>query len=117
MIACVFVVVIIVFFVYDMFVQRRNENLVANAARSNAIVSSLFPGAIRDRLINNKNENTKTSPFQKGGKLTNYLKGGDMEEGSGSKPLADLFLETTVLFADIVGAFLCLPIVFYIAPG
>jgi class 3 adenylate cyclase len=35
-------------------------------------------------------------------KLKNFLNDGDME-GGGSAPIADLFLECTVMFADIAG--------------
>ena len=41
--AFTFVPVTIVFFIYDIMVQRRNETIVVTAARSNAIVSSTFP--------------------------------------------------------------------------
>ena len=86
-------------------VQRRNEKIVLNAARSNAIVSSLFPSQIRDRLIGASNENnaaTLNSPRN----LKAFLKSkgtGSENEYFDSKPLADLFLEVTVIFADIVG--------------
>jgi class 3 adenylate cyclase len=92
--------VAVVFLIYDVLVQFRNEKIVFNAARSNAIVSSMFPDAIRDRLLQ-ENE----SPKQKGsGHLKSYLMTGEGESGDTlSKPLADLFLETTVMFADISG--------------
>ena len=50
-VAATFVVVVSVFFVYDVMVKRRNEKLVTNAAQSNALVSSLFPGMFRDRVL------------------------------------------------------------------
>ena len=98
-VAFTFVLVAAVFFIYDQLVQRRNEKIVATAARSSAIVSSMFPDTIRDRLLQ---ENEAKS---KHGHLKSYLlNGGVGQDGSQSaKPLADLFLETTVLFADIVG--------------
>ena len=91
--------VALVFLVYDILVQNRNEKIVATAARSNAIVSSMFPDAIRDRLLQ---QNEATS---KRGHLKSYLLDGGIEDASNlsSKPLADLFLETTVMFADICG--------------
>lgn len=48
LVAFTFVVVAIVFVIYDILVQKRNEKIVVTAARSNAIVSSMFPDAIRD---------------------------------------------------------------------
>jgi class 3 adenylate cyclase len=98
-VAFTFVLVAVVFFIYDLLVQHRNEKIVVTAARSNALVSSMFPDAIRDRLLQQNDAQSKQ------GHLKSYLMHGD-DGGSGSlssKPLADLFLETTVLFADISG--------------
>ena len=98
-VAFTFILVAAVFFIYDLLVQRRNEKIVVTAARSNAIVTSMFPDAIRDRLLHQNEANSKH------GHLKSYLING--EDGKcgnqSSKPLADLFLETTVLFADICG--------------
>ena len=98
-VAFTFVLVAAVFFIYDLLVQYRNEKIVVTAARSNAIVSSMFPDAIRDRLLQRNDAPSKR------GHLKSYLLNG--EDGGcdnlSSKPLADLFLETTVMFADISG--------------
>lgn len=67
-------------------------------ARSNAMVSSMFPGKIRDRLFA-ADEKTKLKTFLKD----------DMDDSRNmvneidSKPIADLFPETTIMFADIAG--------------
>jgi len=45
------VLVAVVFYLYDLFVQRRNENLTIKAAQTNAIVANLFPDTIRDRYV------------------------------------------------------------------
>ena len=107
--AVTFAIIIIVFFVYDMLVQIRNNKLVQTTARSNAIVSSLFPEAIRDRLIG-----ASAAPgggnalsMNHGKTLKSYIKGrgndSDEVRDVTSEPLADLFVASTVLFADIVG--------------
>jgi hypothetical protein len=124
-----FVLAAVFFVVYDYFVQRQQREAMEEAARSNAIVSSLFPAEIRDRLFNGEQngddatmpvkdtpsskDNEKGSTAQKF-RLKNYLD----EEGEKiaeknvsnkaspvleSKPIADLFPNTTVLFADIAG--------------
>ena len=99
-VAFTFVLVAMVFFIYDILVQHRNEKIVLNAARSNAIVSSIFPDAIRDRLLQPDEISTK----RKGSGLKSYLLTGEGDIGNtSSKPLADLFLETTIMFADISG--------------
>jgi hypothetical protein len=131
-----FVFAAVFFVVYDYFVQRQQREAMAEAARSNAIVSSLFPAEIRDRLFNADNnddvgtikgESTSSSKdLEKGDSVTkNSNKGGTAqkfrlqnfldEEGEKdakmrnqpaileSKPIADLFPNTSVLFADISG--------------
>ncbi len=56
-VASTFAAVAVAFLIYDFLVRRRNDKLVNNAARSNALVNSVFPGTIRDRLL----QETKTS--------------------------------------------------------
>jgi len=110
-VALTFCMVAIVFYGYDVFVQRRNENLVSKAAQSNAIVSSLFPDHLRDRMMEEKdqqrdsdNRSSSTQFSSKRASLKAFLNDGKTGEVSHqNKPLADLFLETTVMFADIAG--------------
>lgn len=88
-------------FVFQSFVQSRNKKVENVAARSNAIVSSLFPSNVRDRLLA-ENLEVQVSKGKNRSK-------GDGTSGANdvavykSKPIADLFPETTVLFGDIVG--------------
>jgi hypothetical protein len=103
-VAGTFIMVFIVFTMYDYMVLKRNETMIANAAKSNAIVSSIVPDHLRDRLLH-RQEEEKESRAKKGTLKTflNTQHGpGDMER-SRTTPLADLFLECTVCFADIVG--------------
>eukprot|EP00980_Cylindrotheca_fusiformis_P025685 scaffold14455_cov105-Cylindrotheca_fusiformis.AAC.1 len=62
--------------------------------RQDQIVSNVFPTAIRDRLYESGQKGSQDDP------LLDPLGGGGGIEGS---PLADLFPETTVIFADIAG--------------
>ena len=96
--AVAFAAVIFIFVVYDVLVQRRNENLVMKAARSNAVVSDLFPGAIRDKILDQENGNTSSN-----NKMKNFLQNGKVTTWKDGKPLAELYLDTTVLYADISG--------------
>lgn len=89
-----FVLVAIVFFIYDLVAQKANRNLILLAARTSAIVTSLFPEHMRGRL-EGQDVNTKTN-------LKSYLTNGESGNATDA-PLADLFLETTCIFADIVG--------------
>jgi hypothetical protein len=84
------------------FVQRRNAKVIKSAARSTAIVSSLFPSNIRDRMY--KEQEDKENRLRTGD-LKSYLLNGEDgdktvskdEDQYSSKPLADLFPETTVM--------------------
>lgn len=62
-ISVTFIIVAFVFFLYDMVVQNRNENLVGKAAKSNAIVASLFP----EKLPSSSCTRTRRKPHR--GKL------------------------------------------------
>ena len=94
---------------YDKLVTMRQKKVMMTAIKSTNIVSNLFPSNVRDRLldenVNNVNNvgNSKTSMFEPTkNKLRSFLNDGEPSNES-SKPIADLFPETTVLFADIAG--------------
>ena len=101
-VAVTFLLVAIVFYVYDIFVQQRNQNLLAKAAQSNAIVTSLFPAHLKEKLMQ---EREQTQALKKKGNLKTYLKlNSNLDnEKDTSKPLADPYLDATVVFADISG--------------
>ena len=90
---------------------RRNQTKVINeAAKSNAIVASLFPAAVRERLFNQANALSKkddgsTSFMAPSRRLKSYLSGDDNSTlaDDNETPIADLFPYCTVMFADIAG--------------
>jgi class 3 adenylate cyclase len=97
----VFVFTASIFLLYDLMVERRQNTVMTSANKSNAIVNSLFPANVRDRLMdqaladNETAQATNRSLFENG-----------QTRAMGSihvKPIADLFPETTVMFADISG--------------
>lgn len=100
---------VVVFVVYDRFVQHRQERVLAKAARSNAIVASLFPSNVRDRILRDaesqvvKKEMSKKLGTTGKSQLKSYLDGTGQTEEDGSKPIADLFPHCTVMFGDIAG--------------
>jgi hypothetical protein len=114
---CVFVWVAAVFSFYDCLVQRRQEKVNTVATKSNAIVNSLFPAQVRDKLIMEQTEPRKR--YKMGGNAsvaassaTNEKKdawGNQMHAVGGggidddSPPIADLFPSATVGFLDIAG--------------
>eukprot|EP00934_Nitzschia_sp_Nitz4_P001129 Nitzschia sp. Nitz4//scaffold132_size63325//9375//11592//NITZ4_006288-RA/size63325-snap-gene-0.49-mRNA-1//1//CDS//3329535308//1129//frame0 len=108
-VVCIFIFTISVFFVYDMFVERRQTKVLSTAERSNAIVSSLFPQAVALRLMED------AAGGQGGGGEAEHHRHRMLEDekwrrglnsedlNGGSKPIAELFPSASVMFADIVG--------------
>eukprot|EP00980_Cylindrotheca_fusiformis_P020872 scaffold7879_cov143-Cylindrotheca_fusiformis.AAC.4 len=94
-VVAIFVFTSLVFLLYDYLVGRRQRKFLARIMRQDQIVSNVFPAAIRDRLYEGEQKGSKQD------NLIDPLGGGG--SGAGGAPLADLFLETTVVFADIVG--------------
>ncbi|CAB9515672.1 Receptor-type guanylate cyclase gcy [Seminavis robusta] len=76
-------------------------------ARSNAIVSSLFPAQIRERMMADEKSKLKSFLFntshdsESGEDVAPFSD--DESNKKKSKPIADLFTDTTVMFADIAG--------------
>jgi hypothetical protein len=85
------------FFKYDLLVDHRNEKLIDKFARSNRIVSQLYPKMYHDRLLGNDNDDnaSKTSKKSETGKLKKLMTQGDAKMAGNadksSKPLADIF--------------------------
>jgi Adenylate and Guanylate cyclase catalytic domain len=122
-----------VFLLYDWLVTRRQNKVNASAKKTNAILSSLFPSTVRDRILqeaeeqaeqeeqlkNQAQQSPKRGGFALGNKalLRDFLKDAEADGAAGkpssseagasklsvSRPIADLFPETTVCFADLVG--------------
>eukprot|EP00934_Nitzschia_sp_Nitz4_P001455 Nitzschia sp. Nitz4//scaffold32_size149145//139255//142862//NITZ4_002902-RA/size149145-augustus-gene-0.44-mRNA-1//1//CDS//3329548138//1455//frame0 len=96
-----------VFMLYDWFVEQRQRRVMSAAVKSSAIVSSLFPKNVRERLFNlENNANTRASPKIK---LKSFISdenpsSKNMDDASTeptSQPIADLFPDATVMFGDI----------------
>jgi len=130
-VVAVFFLTTMVFVLYDFFVQQRNDLVVAKAKKSNAIVSALFPKNVRDRIMQEAEEQVEAEMAQKAFKkkfgvaaksqLKTFLSDGaaanvgpqnqqpGLKGGEGGaiafagKPIADLFPSATVMFADIAG--------------
>jgi class 3 adenylate cyclase len=96
-VAMVFLFTALMFLVYDRLVERRQSLVLRKAAQSSAIVSSLFPKNVRDRMMQENGAETQNN------RLKSFLKGDSKDEDVGLQPIADLFPHCTVLFADISG--------------
>jgi hypothetical protein len=116
-IATIFGLMAIAFFLYDYMVHKRNKKIVCVAATSNAFLSTLFPTDVRNRLLDAEaaeaadNDDDKKGRGAAAPQLQRMMEAGrfpmeddtDAQPTFKSKPIADLFNETTVLFADICG--------------
>jgi hypothetical protein len=89
---------VLLFIVYDRLVEKRQSIVLKSANQSSAIVSSLFPKNVTDRLLESVIGGSSLTAKTR---LKSFLT--DDEDNQGLLPIADLFLETTVLFADISG--------------
>lgn len=107
----VFFVTAMVFVVYDYLVQVRQAKVMLVAKKSNAVVASLFPKNVRDRILQDVEEQMKENEGNKSfsksmrlgalprSELKNFLDDGIASADGAvfdTKPIADLFLSTTV---------------------
>jgi class 3 adenylate cyclase len=107
----VFGFTVVVFAIYDCLVQRRQSIVMATAQHTDKIISSLFPKNVRDRIMEDAKDNAtnvaKKSLLSSAPRtqLKTFLDDGSKENGQlfNTKPIAELFPETTILFGDIVG--------------
>jgi len=116
----VVVTLVVAFAAYDLFVQRKVAVILQHSARSDAIVTSLFPGDFHERLPvpGNSNNNNKQSLGDKilGRKSSsrtffNDFVGESSDDNSqnadksanDNAPIADLYPETTIMLLDLVG--------------
>jgi class 3 adenylate cyclase len=91
----IFVLTALFFVVYDWMVEKRQGKVLNTAQQSGAIVDSLFPAHIRERLMENQENKSKLPGGQESKKKRLGL---DVFE---SKPIADYYPEATVIVADI----------------
>ena len=110
--AFVMACLILTFFIYELYIQRKNRRLIGIATRSNRLIGTLFPANVRERLFAEDPGDLKKLGTTD--QLRNLLsrddpaalatKEGDDDDESlsvdlASKPIADLFPETTIMFA------------------
>jgi len=101
----IFVFTSMVFIFYDCLVERRQRKVYSSALKNNAIVNSLFPKNVRDRLY--QENTTHLKPFQPAKTRMKSMihdeNNASNNENAPDSPIADLFSNCTVLFADISG--------------
>ena len=92
-VAFIFCLVCLCFITYDCCVERRQEKNVTSAVKSNAIISSLFPAQVRERLLDDAANDADKAKLGGAGGLSQ--KASDILYTPGqskisSKPIADL---------------------------
>ena len=102
-----------IFLGYDYMVERRQKLVLNTAERSNAVIASLFPAEVHDRLADAVvHDKTKHTKQYAGGnnadrRVREFLEEEDKSDSlaviRASTPIASLYPETTILFADIAG--------------
>ena len=109
-----FVITAVLFAIFVYFVERRQRTVMETAKRTNDVVASLFPENVRARILKDTEEqiangckNGASGSINSKVQLKEFMneeaEGNDIGNAYGSKPIADLFPEATVLFADIAG--------------
>jgi Adenylate and Guanylate cyclase catalytic domain len=102
-VVAVFVFMAFMFLLYDRLVERRQNIVLNQAVQSSAIVSSLFPQNVADRLMQQKS-NSSPCNLSNNKRLKSFLSASHNDSNDpNDQPIADLFPHTTVLFADIAG--------------
>lgn len=120
----IFAFTTLVFLLYDVLVQRMQSKVVATALKTTAIVTSLFPAQVHERLFESAvADHSSSSAMNQAPKyrLRSYLsdeekqqqqqekkrekRGTSVRQSASEKsaPIADLFPECTVMFCDIAG--------------
>lgn len=105
-VASIFLFTVGVFIVYDCTVERRQRKVLDTAQRSTAIVSSIFPRRVRDQLMAAPVQGNATklrSLVHANKRTSNELVHNEIGKLGSSGPIADLFAEATVMFADVEG--------------
>ena len=95
----IFVFTGFMFLVYDRLVERRQHVVLKQASKTSAIVSSLFPESVTKRLLADKTSNHEKKFLSPNKRLQSFLlSDGDEQKVLQTKPIADLFPFTTVIF-------------------
>jgi hypothetical protein len=113
----IFSVILLLLFAFDIMVVRRQRKLMATARKTHALVASLFPENVQERILGDAPGATpKASTFKRAKSVgsasvddpscSQGTAGSSNGGGAfvyGSKPIADFFPSTTIMFADLAG--------------
>lgn len=109
-IVCIFAFVTVIFLIYDRHVEKRQQYILDSATKTSAVVSSLFPSAVRDQMLarNGKTSDSSCLPKNHDDIVESYqplVNNGMINAGvhHDNDALASLYPDTTVFFADLAG--------------
>ena len=114
-VAMIFVFAICVFVVYDCLVERRQSVVMNTAVNSTNIVNQLYPPEFIDRVIQPRDQEDGNSKVRGATKMTpsmlrsthnlqDFLTDSSSDHTLQiSRPIAEMFPDVTVIFADISG--------------
>jgi class 3 adenylate cyclase len=114
-VASIFMFTMFIFVLFNCLVERRQRLVMDRAAKSTAVVKSLFPVNIQERLYENVEEpksSQKSTKLNSKERFQSNSVGAALMSSSASNvtgsavsgsPIADLFPSCTVFFADLVG--------------
>lgn len=107
---CIFFVAAAIFACYDHSLHRKQEQLLESAKKTSAIVAEIFPKNVQQRIIEEKVQRSNHAGRSNGLAPKSELKNligrdekSSLDTNYKGKPIADLFPEVTIMFADIVG--------------
>ena len=97
-VAVVFLFAVLMFYVYDRMVERRQRILMEKAKKTHQIVASLFPKNIRDQILNDDGDLRHNGVLGAKNTLKSFVSGSiDNNQLFGQMPIADLYPESTVM--------------------
>ena len=102
-VASAFLFTTLLFIAYDHLVEHRQKVVMNRAARSSAIVSSLFPENVRNRMYEEAENQEKGVVSPTTAASTSEMRESGTDEDRRKNTIADAFPNTTVLFADLKG--------------
>eukprot|EP00980_Cylindrotheca_fusiformis_P001903 scaffold437_cov111-Cylindrotheca_fusiformis.AAC.1 len=97
----IFTFTVLVFLLYDFVVGRLQRKVMDRINKQDMIVANVFPSTIRDRLY--KAQGNALQQSQLVGENAKGVGPESDTDAMGSVPLADLFPNTSIVFADIAG--------------
>ncbi|CAB9527934.1 Receptor-type guanylate cyclase gcy [Seminavis robusta] len=107
--AFIFLFTSMIFIIYDFWVNRRQRIVMQQALASGSIVSSLFPKNVRQQLYKEEKDKKEKEKAAKDFLFVARSSTGTMgstneySDLTSSRPIADHFQDTTILFADLRG--------------